>query len=173
MINYFFLILILYYELLFKLYSGTGTGAFSFLIISLFSLSIGAILSILSGLTKNGLVNRIVSGIILFVTPVIYLVQYFVYRSFNVFYNINTMTNGAGQAFTGFAGDILRIVISFEGISAILLFFLPFFAFIAFAIIKSKNKNFRVEANKLVVYLGGRENIIEYAYNKSRLTVRF
>lgn len=43
---------------------------------------------------------------------------------------------------------------------------------IAFAIIKSKNKNFRVEANKLVVYLGGRENIIEYAYNKSRLTVR-
>ncbi|MCR5177619.1 MAG: sulfatase-like hydrolase/transferase [Lachnospiraceae bacterium] len=136
MINYSFLILILYYELLFKLYSGTGTGAFSFLIIALFSLSIGAILSILSGLTKNGLVNRIVSGIILFVTPVIYLVQYFVYRSFNVFYDINTMTNGAGQAFTGFAGDILRIVISFEGISAILLFFLPFFAFIAFAIIK-------------------------------------
>ncbi len=43
---------------------------------------------------------------------------------------------------------------------------------IAFAIIKSKNKNFKVEANKLVVYLGGRDNIKEYAYNKSRLTVR-
>lgn len=43
---------------------------------------------------------------------------------------------------------------------------------IAFAIIKSKNKNFRIEANKLVVYLGGRENIIEYAYTKSRLTVK-
>ena len=43
---------------------------------------------------------------------------------------------------------------------------------IAFAIIKSKNKNFKIEANKLVVYLGGRDNIVEYAYNKSRLTVR-
>lgn len=43
---------------------------------------------------------------------------------------------------------------------------------IAFAIIKSKNKNFKIEANKLVVYLGGRDNIIQYAYNKSRLTVR-
>ena len=43
---------------------------------------------------------------------------------------------------------------------------------IAFAIIKSKTKNFKIEANKLVVYLGGRDNIIQYAYNKSRLTVR-
>lgn len=43
---------------------------------------------------------------------------------------------------------------------------------IAFAIIKSKNKNFKIEANKLVIYLGGRDNIIQYAYNKSRLTVR-
>ena len=43
---------------------------------------------------------------------------------------------------------------------------------IAFAIIKSKNKNFKIEANKLVVYLGGRDNIIEYAYTKSRLTVK-
>ncbi len=43
---------------------------------------------------------------------------------------------------------------------------------IAFAIIKSKNKNFKIEANKLVVYLGGRENIIDYSYTKSRFTVK-
>jgi len=43
---------------------------------------------------------------------------------------------------------------------------------IALAIIKSKNKNFKIEANKLVEYLGGRDNIIEYAYTKSRLTVK-
>ncbi len=47
-----------------------------------------------------------------------------------------------------------------------------FLVIIAFAIIKSKNKNFKIEANKLVVYLGGRDNIKEYTYNKSRLTVR-
>lgn len=43
---------------------------------------------------------------------------------------------------------------------------------IALAIIKSKNKNFRIEANKLVEYLGGRENIVEYTYTKSRFTVK-
>ena len=42
---------------------------------------------------------------------------------------------------------------------------------IAFAIIKSKNKNFKIEANKLVVYLGGRENIISYSCTKSRMVV--
>ena len=43
---------------------------------------------------------------------------------------------------------------------------------IAFAILKSKSKNFKFEANKLVEYLGGRDNIIEYNYTKSRLTVK-
>ena len=42
---------------------------------------------------------------------------------------------------------------------------------IAFAIIKSKNKNFKIEANKLVAYLGGRENIISYSCTKSRMVV--
>ncbi len=42
---------------------------------------------------------------------------------------------------------------------------------IGLAIIKSKNKNFKIEANKLVEYLGGRDNIIEYNYTKSRLKV--
>lgn len=42
---------------------------------------------------------------------------------------------------------------------------------IAFAIVKSKSKNFRIEANKLVEYLGGRDNIISYNFTKSRLTV--
>lgn len=42
---------------------------------------------------------------------------------------------------------------------------------IALAIIKSKNKSFKLEANKLVEYLGGRDNIINYTFSKSRLTV--
>ena len=35
----------------------------------------------------------------------------------------------------------------------------------------SKSKNFKIEANKLVEYLGGSDNIIEYNYTKSRLKV--
>ena len=42
---------------------------------------------------------------------------------------------------------------------------------IAFAIIKSKKKDFKMEANRLVSYLGGKENIVEYEASKSRFIV--
>lgn len=42
---------------------------------------------------------------------------------------------------------------------------------IAIAIVKSKQKDFKLEANKLVEYLGGKENIVSYETNKSRFVV--
>lgn len=42
---------------------------------------------------------------------------------------------------------------------------------VAIAIIKSKQKDFKLEANKLVEYLGGKDNIISYETNKSRFIV--
>ncbi len=42
---------------------------------------------------------------------------------------------------------------------------------IAIAITKSKKKDFQFEVNKLVTYLGGKDNIIHYEVNKSRFIV--
>lgn len=42
---------------------------------------------------------------------------------------------------------------------------------LAVAIIKSKKKDFIMNANKLVQYLGGKDNIISYEVNKSRFIV--
>lgn len=42
---------------------------------------------------------------------------------------------------------------------------------IALAITKSKRKDFKIEINKLVTYLGGKDNIITYEFNKSRFIV--
>lgn len=42
---------------------------------------------------------------------------------------------------------------------------------IALAITKSKKKDFKIEANKLVEYLGGKDNIINYEVLKSRFVV--
>ncbi len=42
---------------------------------------------------------------------------------------------------------------------------------IAIAITKSKRKDFKIEANKLIEYLGGRANILEYEFNQSRFVV--
>lgn len=42
---------------------------------------------------------------------------------------------------------------------------------IAVAIVKSKKKDFKLEANRLVQYLGGKKNIVSYDFNKSRFIV--
>ena len=42
---------------------------------------------------------------------------------------------------------------------------------IALAIMKTKNKDFKIEANKLIEYLGGSANIIDYEVNSSRFVV--
>ena len=48
---------------------------------------------------------------------------------------------------------------------------IAFLVIIALAITKSKQKDFKIEANKLVSYLGGKDNIISYEVNKSRFIV--
>ena len=42
---------------------------------------------------------------------------------------------------------------------------------IAIAIVRSKKKDFKLEANKLVMLLGGKDNVIDYQVNKSRFIV--
>ena len=42
---------------------------------------------------------------------------------------------------------------------------------IAIAITRSKKKDFKLELNHLVEYLGGKKNIIHYEFNKSRFIV--
>lgn len=42
---------------------------------------------------------------------------------------------------------------------------------IAIAITRSKRKDFKLEANKLIMLLGGKDNVINYEINKSRFIV--
>ena len=42
---------------------------------------------------------------------------------------------------------------------------------IAVAITRSKKKDFKLDANKLIMLLGGKNNIIDYQFNKSRFIV--
>lgn len=42
---------------------------------------------------------------------------------------------------------------------------------IAIAITRAKRKDFRLETNKLVSFLGGTSNIVKYEFNKSRFIV--
>ena len=42
---------------------------------------------------------------------------------------------------------------------------------IALSIVKTKKKDYKIEVNKLVDYLGGKANIIDYEFNQSRFVV--
>lgn len=42
---------------------------------------------------------------------------------------------------------------------------------VAIAITRSKRKDFKLEANKLIMLLGGKDNVIDYEFNKSRFIV--
>ena len=42
---------------------------------------------------------------------------------------------------------------------------------IAISIIRSNKKDFKLEANKLIMLLGGKDNVIDYQFNKSRFIV--
>ena len=42
---------------------------------------------------------------------------------------------------------------------------------VAIAIARSKKKDFKLEANKLIMLLGGKDNVINYEVNKSRFIV--
>ena len=42
---------------------------------------------------------------------------------------------------------------------------------IAVAIARTKKKDFKLEANKLIMLLGGKDNVINYEFNKSRFIV--
>ena len=42
---------------------------------------------------------------------------------------------------------------------------------VAIGIVRSKKKDFKLEANKLIMLLGGKDNVIDYEFNKSRFIV--
>ncbi|MBQ7800514.1 MAG: LTA synthase family protein, partial [Oscillospiraceae bacterium] len=79
----------------------------------------------LSTISKNRKTNTIIACILLGLGAVIYLIEYFIFRFFKVFYDINTVTGGAGDMMGGFLEETLRLIFSFDGIFKIILFAIP------------------------------------------------
>ena len=113
-----------YYELLFKCATvRTGFGGNLFLIL-LFSLSAGCFFSFLLSFFNEGK-SRIVCTVLLFLLMIPYGVEFFIFQEYNIFYDLNTIRNGAGGAATGFLDEIARLVFSFSGLGYLLLLAVP------------------------------------------------
>lgn len=127
-----FLLLIPYYELIFRISTTKDLSPLSLLISFLFSAGYSALIALIARPFEKQKANRLMTGILLFIIPVLYLVEFFVYRSFKVFYDVNTVINGAGGVAAGFKADVGRLVFCYDGISRIVLFLLPFLIYVIF-----------------------------------------
>lgn len=117
-------ILVIYYEFLFKCSTSRVPHDINMLYIVLFASSLGLVISAIFQLVR-GKAARIILPIISLVLSVPYLVEYFIYRQFKVFYDINTITNGSEGALTGFKDHITEMVFSWSGMLIIFLYLIP------------------------------------------------
>lgn len=115
----------LYFESLFRI-SALGTfftGSTVYML--LFALSWGLIGYLIATLIPNRKVSVVLTSVQLLLTGVIFLVEYFTHRYFNVFYDVTTVIGGAGGVATDFMDVILELIFSWDGLVKIALFLLP------------------------------------------------
>ena len=121
----FFPLALIYCEFLFKLSTGSPIFCLGTAVMLFYSAFFGILIWFLSTISKNTLANRIIGAVLLALFSLSFTIEYFVYKYFKIFYDLNTLFGGASDAMTGFADEIFALVFSFDGIMKILLFFLP------------------------------------------------
>ena len=120
-----FPLVIFYWESIFSIATiGDGLGIDT-LCRLLFSFMYGGAVYLLATLFRKPKAIHITASVLLLLLAVPYLVEYFVYRQFKVFYDVNTILLGAEDAVGGFSDVIFSLIFSWDGLTKILLFFLP------------------------------------------------
>ena len=121
-----------YYELLFRAFTVGGSPKFGTVVMLLFCLSYAGVAWLLATLSKRKGVNFGVTLAYLLITAVVFLVEYFVYRKFQILYDLNTTLGGAGDALGDYQEDIFAMIFSAKGLWCIFLFLLPGILFAIF-----------------------------------------
>lgn len=116
---------ILYLELVFSIATVGGIFSMGFVYTLLFSIAYGTIGYLLSTIFKNKQVNFVISNVWLILSAVLYIVQYLIYKQFKQFYDINTMSGGAGDMFTSYFKELLVLVFLRGGIFVMALMAAP------------------------------------------------
>ena len=128
-----FPVAMVYFECIFRLSTQGTFLTLATIPMLLFSASWGSFLCFITSLFKNPKIKYTLTAVFLGVCAVLYLVEYFVYRQFKIFYDVNTVLSGAGDAMSGFLDVALQLIFSLDGIFKILLFFLPIILYLIFA----------------------------------------
>lgn len=125
-----FPVVLFYYETVFRLSTGGHFFRLGTLFMLLLCFVYGGFGYLLCTLFKNRKSNQICVGIYIFLSSLPFLIEYFINRQFKIFYDLNTIVNGAGGALTSYSHEIVRMVFSWSGLWRIFLFFLPSIAYV-------------------------------------------
>ena len=120
-----FPLVLVYFEIVFKLSTNGGFWSVGTLYMVLFSLAFGVVGYLLSTIVKNRTANYVVTLVLLFLTTLPFLVEYFIFKQFKTCYNIGSMFSNGGDALGGFFHEIVLMVFSWDGFFKIILFLLP------------------------------------------------
>ena len=111
-----------YFEILFRIVTGVHIG-YGLIPILLFSLIYGQIGYLLTSIARSRKINHRIKTVLIAVTTLPFLVEYFIFRQFKVYYSINTITNAAGDVATSnFLLDIFKLIFSLQGLLTIILY---------------------------------------------------
>ncbi len=133
----FFPVIGCYYEILFRIFTDGPLWQGGTLITILSCVSLGLICYLLGSISSSRKGNAIISAVICFVFAVAYLVEYFIFRQFKVFYDLNTTFGGAADAVGGFTGEIYALIFCWDGLSKIFLYLLPVVLILVFGFKKA------------------------------------
>lgn len=116
---------IFYLECILKRSTINASWDISLVYIFLFALFLSSIIYLISSFTKKEKINKRIRTICLVLITITFIVNYFVYYVFKIFYDVNTVTAGGGDALGGFKDMIFEIVFCANGLLHIFLFALP------------------------------------------------
>lgn len=121
----FYTLSIFYLECVLKRSTINASWDISLVYIFLFALFLSSIIYLISSCTKKEKINKRIRTICLVLITITFIVNYFVYYVFKIFYDVNTVTAGGGDALGGFKDMIFEIVFCANGLLHIFLFALP------------------------------------------------
>lgn len=120
-----FSLAVLYLEIVFSLSTVGGIFKGGFWYTMFFSIVYGSIGYLLSSIFREKKINFIISNVWIGATAVLYIVQFLIYKQFKQFYDINTMTGGAGDMFTSYFKELLTLIFLRGGIFIMALMVAP------------------------------------------------
>lgn len=155
-----FPVVLLYYEIVFHIATVGGSFQLGTLFMLLLCVAYGMIGYLLTSISGRKKLNHIIAVCLTAVTAIPFLVEYFVFRQFNVFYDLTTIFVGASDAVTGFTDVIFSLIFSWNGLLIIFLYLLPTILLSVFGrrLLPDESANARkriVAAVAIVVFLGG------------------